>query len=46
MVFRKVNSRKLKQAKDLLEIAIKLHKKGEWDRALGFYKKGLVSRQQ
>ena len=41
MAFRKVNSRKLIQAKNLQETAIKLHKKGEWDKALEFYEKSL-----
>ncbi len=41
MAFRKVNSRKLKQADSIQETAIKLHKKGEWNKALEFYEKSL-----
>ena len=41
MAFQKVNSRKLKQAIDMQETAIKLYKKGEWDKALEFYEKSL-----
>ena len=46
MAFRKANSGNSKQAEDLQETAVKLHIKGEWDKALEFYKKSLEINQE
>ena len=46
MAFRKVNSRELNQAENIQETAIKLHKKGEWDKALEFYEKSLEIKEE